>query len=341
MFWNKGNGEFSNKKDEIELKIAKYAPIIFGILEVHMAVNAYLPALQISGYSLERDNLIQNGIRTRTAMYISDRINYIRRHDLEVKNSPMIWIEVITNPAKPWLLFLGYRQWRQLEAKNENKSRNMLNQKIRFQQWLGSWEMANNEGKQIILIGDMNIDVGPWLNPEIPLTEYQQSKSQLLSLIKTKTTQLNMELIRTKPTRYQGINVPSTLDVIFSNFPHLIIDHQLIEASSDHKIVLFQKAVNIKPKLQLINKMRSYKAYSKLGLVQKLDMPLLNSLLENNDADTIAETMVEEINRVLDLVAPIKTIQLRTNYAPHLTIDTKNVMKKRYILKTKANVSKN
>ena len=52
MFWNKGNGEFSNKKDEIELKIAKYAPIIFGILEVNMAVNAYLPALQISGYSL-------------------------------------------------------------------------------------------------------------------------------------------------------------------------------------------------------------------------------------------------------------------------------------------------
>ena len=48
-----------------------------------------------------------------------------------------------------------------------------------------------------------------------------------------------------------------------------------------------------------------------------------------DDANTAAELLTKKINKVLDKHAPLKTFQVRKNYVPWLTVDLKNMMKKR------------
>ena len=114
IMWNKENGKFLSKKDEMEHLISKYKPFILAITEANISKDAHTPALQIEKYSLERYNLTLNGGITRTAVYISNIIDYKRRSDLEARNTPLIWIEIQTQGSKPWLAGIGYRQWRRL-----------------------------------------------------------------------------------------------------------------------------------------------------------------------------------------------------------------------------------
>ena len=240
--------------DEIQLMIEIHKPAIFGLGEANIGVHCHPPALEIPGFILERDNLVANGIRTRTAAYISDKLTYKRRLDLECANTPLIWLEIFAAKPKSWLLALGYRQWRTLNKKKNVDSGSTSAQLERLSKWGDSWEKAGEEGKQIVIIGDLNIDVGPWSDPSAILTPYQVSKASLLAKLKELSYQLNLSLIKTECTRIQGTQKPSTLDIILSSHSELIEAPKLFLTSSDHKLLCFSKNATIKIVKQPIRK---------------------------------------------------------------------------------------
>ena len=340
MWWNKGNSNFNSKKDEVEHMIDKYNPAIFGIIEANMGVQCHAPSLEIPGYKLERDNLSKADIKTRTAAYILETISYKRRTDLEIDATPLIWLEIAATKAKSWLLAIGYRQWRTLKGKKSATSMSMSAQLDRFSNWCNSWQKANSEGKPVFIIGDLNIDVSAWSKKSSEKTPYQNSKSDLLNMLKETSYQLSLTLIKTPPTRFQGGDEPSTLDIILSNKPELINTPLLVQTTSDHKLVIFRKEVKMRQNMIPSRKARSFKNYTREKLLQNLDMPKLNKLLNSKNPDYVADVLVEEVNRILDIVAPVKTVQIRKNYAAHLTIHTKELMKKRDEIKEKAQKSK-
>ena len=212
-----------------------------------MGVNAYIPALQIIGYKLERDNLIDANVRTRTAVYIADYVTYRRRTDLEISQTPIIWLEISVSPAKSWLIMIGYRQWRCLTKKKHETSGSISAQCDRFKMWCNSWKKAEYEGKDVTIIGDLNIDVLPWSNSATTLSSHQQTMTPLLRMMKEEANCLNFSLIKTEPTRFQGPAAPSTLDIILTNHPELIKNTQLLQSSSDHKIIMFSKNIKKRP----------------------------------------------------------------------------------------------
>ena len=69
-------------------------------------------------------------------------------------------------------------------------------------------------------------------------------------------------------------------------------------------------------------------------------MSAINKLLWNFNTEDVANKLVYEINAALDITAPFKHIQLHNNYAPHLSEDTKQLMKQRDYLKNEAYKSK-
>ena len=75
-------------------------------------------------------------------------------------------------------------------------------------------------------------------------------------------------------------------------------------------------------------------------MLRHLHMPTLNKLLFNTDPNVVTEGLINEINRTLDIVAPFKTIQIRKNYAQHLSSTTKELMVTRDLAKQKAQNSK-
>ena len=329
--------------DEMLVIIETHKPAVFGIGEANIGVHSHAPALEISGYSLERDNLTANNIRNRTVAYISDKVSYKRRLDLEILCTPLIWIEINSVKPKSWLLAIGYGQWCTLESKKKKDkaiSRSIPAQVDRLNNWGKSFEKANNEGKQIVIVGDLNIDVEPWLFPMKTPTPYQNDMFPLLSKLQELSNQLNLSLIKTDYTRAQGSAKPSTLDIILSSHPELIEAPTLLHSSSDHKMILFAKNAKIKQLKQPTRRGRSYVHYSKAQLLSLLNMPKLNSLLNSTCTNHVTNTLIEEITRVLDIVAPIKTIQIRNHYAAYLSAATKELMTKRDKVKKMANITK-
>ena len=184
MLWNKGNARFAVKKMEVEVILEKHKPLILGLLEANMGANSFHPSLTIDGYSLERDNLADIGLKTRTAVFIRDGVSYTRRTDLEIRSSPTIWLEMNQNSPSPWLIFCGYREWCTLERKGNKESRTILNQTERLLRWQEMWRKAEQENKPMYLFGDMNLDVSSWTHPGDSQTPYQVLMQPLLNLLK-------------------------------------------------------------------------------------------------------------------------------------------------------------
>lgn len=57
-------------------------------------------------------------------------------------------------------------------------------------------------------------------------------------------------------------------------------------------------------------------------------MPELEMILEEQCPDRAAGLLTQGLTRVLDFIAPLKTIQTRSNYAPHLSNTTKELIDK-------------
>ena len=336
VIWNKGNSRFQAKKVDIEVILDKYKPLVMGILEANMGVNTLTSTLGIDGYLLERDNLIEEGCRTRTAVYISEKLDYRRRKDLEIKGSPAIWIELSPDSTKPWLLFVGYREWRSLIDKDKEKSLSMEQQMNRLDKWRKSWKKAEVEGKSMYIMGDLNIDVIPWIKPNQILTKNQESKKNLLLTLREMAECTSMELIATEPTRKQGADIASTLDILLTNNPSTITSTFLVNSSSDHKVVIYERKTAEKKKESNCRKTRTLKKYSKERMVKEINVEMINSLMGTEDTNLIANVLIGHLTECLNKVAPWKTIQTRHQYAPYLSSDTKEMMLVRNNMKQKA-----
>ena len=329
MFWNKGNAKFLNRKVEITSIIEKYNPIIFGILEANLSPNHHKPATTITDYNIEIDNLIDSKTQARTVIYISNQIIYKRRKDLEPKVTPLIWIEINPKTKDTWLVSIGYREWESQVKNRTNGSRDIKDQQERLQEWTNMWEKANLENKPILIAGDLNIEVKHWFEPNTQLTSYLKAQKNLLNQLKEATTTHSLDLIQTKPTRQQGKDPEATIDLVLTNKPERITNVTLTPSCSDHQIISITINHTKPIPTKKARRSRTYKNYTAESMRKEMQTFNLDTTLWLDDPEQVAEILTTTINLALDKLAPHKTINPRKNYAPHLTQETKNLMKER------------
>ena len=334
IFWNKGNALFVTKKDEVEVCLSEHKPLCIGICEANIEADCHLPSLVIDGYNVELDGLHKEGFRGRAMIYIKEGAQYARRTDLEPPLSPSLWVEFNPGSKKAWLLNVGYREWRSLVDKDKTFSISTKAQLTRLSSWETSWTKAESEGKPMIIGGDFNVDVSYWNGQYENASDYRKTKKTVLSKFKEMGTLLNLELIKTPPTRFQRSSIPSTLDVIFTNKPELISTPVLISSSSDHKMIIVTKTGKVVPEQLNVIYARSYKKYTCATMLKCLEMPFINKLMWNDNPEEVADHLVASINRSLDIVAPFKKTQIRKHYAPSISEATKILMKERDLAKT-------
>ena len=95
--------------------------------------------------------------------------------------------------------------------------------------------------------------------------------------------------------------------------------------SNDHKLIKvtrFSKSFRQNPRY--IRK-RIFKDFDDTVFKQKLEETNLGEVFACTDVNTAAEMITSKISKVLDEMAPVKTIQTRTNYVPWLSDNTKNL----------------
>ena len=153
--WNKGNSTFSNRRNDIEVTIARYKPDIFTIHEANFNI---LNDRGFENYKIEANTLCKGYKVARTIVLIKDTLAYKRRKDLENDYISSVWIQVIISKKVSLLVSSYYRQWSLPKVLNFNQSNSTQNQLNRYQTFTNQVSKASKEKRDIMILTDENID---------------------------------------------------------------------------------------------------------------------------------------------------------------------------------------
>ena len=100
----------------------------------------------------------------------------------------------------------------------------------------------------------------------------------------------------------------------------------LIRSYSDHRLVLATRYTkNIINSPRYVKK-RSFKNFDKNKFIQEVRNTSMLDVYLSNDANEAAELLAKKLNAILDVMAPVKKIQLRHSFAPWVSKDCKAEM---------------
>jgi hypothetical protein len=118
----------------------------------------------------------------------------------------------------------------------------------------------------------------------------------------------------------------SGLDHIYTNKPDKLSSIQsYFTGLSDHKllkVIRYSKSFRQIPRYV---RKRSFKNFEETTFKQKLSECNLAEILECSNVNDATAMLIGKLTNILDTLAPIKTFQTRSNYAPWLSDETKNI----------------
>ena len=172
LHWNKGSSFLVNKKDEIETVIEKYRPHIMGLSEANFFAKHDRLAVQFPEYKMHVCPTLENPqlevsrviVYTHTSLIVKPRV------DLMSKDISAIWLEIGLPNKRKILVCNCYREWGYLNQPNK-QSHSLAAQLLRWQTLVDSWQKALDENKEVILLGDINIDSLKWMKDNLPSSD--------------------------------------------------------------------------------------------------------------------------------------------------------------------------
>ena len=270
LLLNKRDADLKNRLDQINDILTVNKPHFMILNELQKHVNDTTSKYQFPGYRLECDSLdIQDGW-SRTAILIKDNIKYKRRLDLEGRGTSTVWIQVGLAGKKHYLVQALYRQYMR-QGKPATKS--YTQQQMRWEQIIERWSTANNEQREVITLGDTNLDSLKWDTPIELMSTFDKQRNTLYKKLKEEILVGNTQKINFEYTRsdIQPGGRTSCLDHCFTNFPSKVNSHQTHHSTfSDHSMVeLNIAAKNIKTTRKSIQ-IISMKNYSQTEFIDNI-----------------------------------------------------------------------
>ena len=157
--WNAGSSHLCNKMSELEQVVASFHPHVLGISEANFKRSHQLEDVQLDGYDLILSKTIENDDLqiSRIACYKYNSMVGKVREDLMCDKFSSIWLELGLPGNKKFLVCQLYRE-RQYMRQASNESRSTPEQLVRWLIFLDQWECALASGKEVIVMGDVNLD---------------------------------------------------------------------------------------------------------------------------------------------------------------------------------------
>ena len=126
---------------------------------------------------------------------------------------------------------------------------------------------------------------------------------------------LGVSQLVTGATRFERGQPKSGLDHLYSNKPAKLSSTQTyFTGMSDHKLVKVVRYTKSSKQLPRYVRKRSFKKFDGKYFLDQLSNSNIGEVLECNDADKATELLVRKITGILDILAPVTTIQVRSNY---------------------------
>ena len=154
LHWNKDNSLFTNKLDDLFFLIDQFSPHIISLSEANYnKIDGNL----INDYNIEYNDLGIGYCNSRVVTIIHKSIQCTRRIDLEPKYIAIIICDIKLSNKNNLTIISLYRQWN-LPQDVLNIGRDCDNQIVRYNKIINVCESLCNMGKELIIVGDDNID---------------------------------------------------------------------------------------------------------------------------------------------------------------------------------------
>jgi hypothetical protein len=324
-YWNKGPSNMKNKQLDIEQVIKKAEPDILGLGEANGVVGC--DEQRQDGYELHLGIEAHGGRGARVAVFTKKTLIVERRHDLEGGGANTVWLQVHKKNKESILVMCGYREWR---VPGQGEQSGSLEEQIkRWKVVLGQWEKALDEGKETINMMDANLDALTWTKENLPASHSSVRLRPLTKALFEKIIPRGVVQMVQTVTRAERGTSGACLDHIYTNRPDRM---GKVEAEytgmSDHKMVSVRRYGADLKQGQRMRRKRMFKNFDKLKFKDAVEkMPEIKECMEAKDADSAAERLTNGLCRVLDEMAPVKTVQIRRNYVKYRSEKTENLQR--------------
>ena len=234
VHWNKASSFLANKKDELAIIIDKYKPHVFGLSEANFFDNHDQDAVQFPDYTLHTcPTLLNPDLKvSRVVVYTHKTLIVKPRPDLMNDRISAIWLELGLPNQRKILVCNVYREWGYLNQIDRN-SHSRAAQLERWEALISKWEEALAEEKEVILLGDINIDSLKWMRDDLPNNDVIYRQKPLLELLFAKIFPEGVSQLVNTPTHGN-----SCLDHLYSNKPEKLSEvSAFFQGGSDHRII--------------------------------------------------------------------------------------------------------
>ena len=244
IFHQNIRGLSSNKDYVTELLEDHPNMDILTMSEIHITEKENTFSMEIPGYSLECKNRT-SGKGGGVWVYVSEKLNWTRRSDLENPLLEVLWIEIFPFNAKSFLIGVIYRP-------PDTSKYLPINFHEVFTQLLNT---VTSENKETIILGDVNVN-------------YLDKKSN--KVFKCDVELFGFKQLISKPTRTDGAS-SSLIDIIATNNPETICNTEVIPASiGDHDMIVCTRKLNHLKYAPKVITSRNYNNYDKKSFCEDL-----------------------------------------------------------------------
>ena len=320
---------------EIEQVVSDHHPHLLGISESNHKRVHDIEDVQLQEYDLILSKTIDNDQLevSRVVCYKHQSLVGKVREDLMSDEFSSIWLEIGLPRKKKFLVCQLYREWRYLGQPDRGEHSHSIQEQIR--RWvifLDQWEQALVSGKEVIVLGDCNLD----------FLKFDRS-GQLQPLVDAMFQKIYphgvVQCVQ-EPTHSWPGQVSSGLDHIYTSVPEKLSPAQIkFIGSSDHRLILATRyAKNIRQNIRYCRK-RSYKDFDEAKFLEEVDKISWWDVYSCTDVDLAVDIFTNKLTDILDRMAPIKKFQIKKKYATWLTDSTKDKMKTRDLAQQHASSS--
>ena len=320
---------------EIEQVVSDHHPHLLGISESNHKRVHDIEDVQLQEYDLILSKTIDNDQLevSRVVCYKHQSLVGKVREDLMSDEFSSIWLEIGLPRKKKFLVCQLYREWRYLGQPDRGEHSHSIQEQLR--RWvifLDQWEQALVSGKEVIVLGDCNLD----------FLKFDRS-GQLQPLVDAMFQKIYphgvVQCVQ-EPTHSWPGQVSSGLDHIYTSVPEKLSPAQIkFIGSSDHRLILATRyAKNIRQNIRYCRK-RSYKDFDEAKFLEEVDKISWWDVYSCTDVDLAVDIFTNKLTDILDRMAPIKKFQIKKKYATWLTDSTKDKMKTRDLAQQHASSS--
>ena len=349
--WNCSRGlvqdGFSNKLVEIKQFIELKKRHCFAVIEANIyglqcqkerhrkySTAEIKEKLKIDGYKIEFPATWDTHGQARLICYVSDELKYKRKslnHGLD--HIPSITLEVGTGKATKTTVHYYYREWTN-GVTGENSKASQL---VQLQEHVSQWDALVRTSRNFIALGDANICAMHW-------NDQNYKHKDLANEVQTFLLRESCFQLVKKYTRIQSVSGSlqrSCLDHVTTNIPTKCNVPEVFPlGSSDHLPVMVTK-LSREPRSQPKTiKKRNYKHFNAPDFLNEINEKVqsggFDRVLNNNNIEEASALFSGIFGSILNKHAPLKVFQVRNNYVPWVSAETKQMQAARDALKEEA-----